>query len=103
MKQILATLNNDFFFMVKEWLESVNNIMKISQKGKIEIKYLNGKHYLTYPLDCTVDVAKEDIEHVKYISIIHVEDGNVYVGRKYNDLLADSYEFQMDSYIKGVL
>lgn len=101
MKQISTTLSNDFFYLVKEWINSCNEKMELEEKGKIEIKYIDGFIYLAYPVKGTVNQAAEDIQWTGTNSIIHVEDGKIWVAIRYNHILADMYEYQLDGYTKG--
>jgi hypothetical protein len=101
MKRILTILNNDFFYLVKDWLENVNDKMKLEEKGKIEIKEIEGVLYLAYPIMSTINEAAEDIQWTGTNSIIHVQDDKIYVAIRYNTILADMFEYQMDHHSKG--
>jgi hypothetical protein len=101
MKELKNTLNNDFFYLVKSWLTDVDNNMKIKKNCKIEIKYLDGYHYVVYPLDCTLEQANEDIQWLTSSAGIAEEDNNLYIIKRINELLADAYEYNFDSMNKG--
>jgi hypothetical protein len=101
VKQILGILNNDFFYLVKDWLENVNDKMKLEEKGKIEVKYIDGFLYLAYPVYGTINEAVEDLEWTGTNSVIHIEDNKMYVAVRYNTMLADMFEYQMDPHTKG--
>jgi hypothetical protein len=100
MKEITSFLNNDFFYMTKDWLSDVDQNMKIKKNGKLEVKYFDGVHYMTYPLDCTYEEAENDIQHVIKSCGIAIEDQNIYIIKKLNELIADSLEFAFDSSLK---
>ncbi len=96
MKQISATLNSDFFLILKDWLTNINSAMNLEPNANIEILYINNEHYIAYPVKGSINEAAMDIQSADEQSIIYVEDGGIYVAARYNSLLADMYEFRLD-------
>lgn len=96
MKLISGTLNNDFFYLVKDWLTNINSAMNLEPNANIEILYINNQHYIAYPVIGTINEAIDAIQSIDDNSIIHVEDSNIYVAARYNSILSDMYEFQLD-------
>lgn len=101
MKVLKDTYNNDFFYFVKSWLSDVDQNMKIKNTGKLEVRYYNGYHYLTYPLDCSFEQANEDIQWLVSSAGIAEEDNNLYIIKRVNDLLADAYAYSFDNMSQG--
>jgi len=101
MKNLINVFDGDFFHIVKLWMVNVDQHMKIKKNGKLEVKYVDGHHYLVYPLDCTLEKADEDIQWLHSSAGIAEEDNNIYIIKRLNELLADSLEFGFDSYKRG--
>jgi hypothetical protein len=71
--------------------------MKLEPEGNIEIKYIDGTHYLAYPLTSAEEDSREDVQWTGTNSVIICDDDKHYVGISYNYLQSEKYAFELDS------
>ncbi len=97
MKNLAKLLGSDFFTVLEEWITRIFSCCNPVRKGKVVPIYYNNKIYLGLPVTESHDELIESLNMTATKSIPIIHNNILYAAISFNDLLAETYDLQMQT------